>query len=291
MRILARLLALAIVLAPALAWGQSAVTLKDTTNAPVGTSGNPLYTTGTGGGGSGAVTAASGAFVNGSIVGLGNTTDVACAAYNTAACTANQLSRLIAETLANAATAANQNSTAAGTSAPNAGAIQGATGGVPVATSGITPGVISTGLVAVTGTHNAGSSVAGLQAIAAARGTGLAGWINQFTINSTTAGTNQLLVRLYKSTPAGGAYACTDGSAFVDTAAARALLITQPFSITMAAPANTTGDATAYGTNQGVWWPFVTSGNANVYACVVAVANDTTDVGSTIMFSVAALQY
>lgn len=55
-----------------------------------------LVTSGSGGGG-GAVTAASGAFVNGSIVELGNTTDTPCAAYNTAACTANQLERLIAE--------------------------------------------------------------------------------------------------------------------------------------------------------------------------------------------------
>lgn len=178
----------------------------------------------------------------------------------------------------------------AGTPSVNVVSVQGVLAATPVAVGAPTPGLVWTGLISVTGTHNAGSSVGGLQPIPVARISGGAGWINQISMNSTAGATNQIVFRVYKSTPAGGSYVCTDGTALTDTAAARALLITPPFAGTLTAPASTTGDATTYTTQQGVWWPFVTSGNTNVYVCAVTVANDTTDPASTVMFGAAAVQ-
>lgn len=128
--------------------------------------------------------------------------------------------------------------------------------------------------------HSAGQSVGGLTAIPVARGgVNLSGWVNGFALASPGGNAGAYVVRLYNGSPAGGSYTCTDNVAFVDTAAAKALLIANPFTLTAAAPSQTTGDSATYASLASIAWPFaITSGTGvSIYACVIAGATDTAD--------------
>ena len=149
-----------------------------------------------------------------------------------------------------------------------------------------TVGVIwqATGAVAAS-SHAAGTSVGGLTAITVARNAGLGGWITGVELISPGGNTGSYVVRIYQSNPAGGAYTCTDNAAFVDTAAAKALLLFNPFVMTPTAPAVTTGDSATYAAQLNVAWPFVTSTVPNIYVCVVTVAADTLDESNPLLLS------
>jgi hypothetical protein len=147
----------------------------------------------------------------------------------------------------------------------------------------------ATGVVA-NSSHAGGTSIGGLTAINAARNAGLGGWITGFNMISPGASVGSYVVRLYQSSPAAGAFACADNAAFVDTSAAKLLLIAPPFTIAPAAPGSTTGDAATYGQIANVAWPFLASVNQNVYACVVTVSADTADQANPLILGLDVVQ-
>lgn len=128
--------------------------------------------------------------------------------------------------------------------------------------------------------HAAGSSVGGLFSIPVARTPGGGAIVTQFMWISSGGATTQLLVRLWDVKPSGST-TCTDQTAFVSNATDDTHLITIPFTVTPAAPANTTGDAKTYAVNG--FTPPISIRNQDasqtqyVYACVLTTATDTAD--------------
>lgn len=147
----------------------------------------------------------------------------------------------------------------------------------------------ATGAVAAS-SHAAGTSIGGLTAISVARSPGLGGWINGIGMQSPGGSVGSYVVRVYQSNPNGGAYTCSDNAAFVDTAAAKTLLVFNPFTLTPQAPAVTTGDTTTYAALVGVAGPFTTSGSTNIYVCVLTVATDTADQNNPLLLSLNVVQ-
>lgn len=159
--------------------------------------------------------------------------------------------------------------------------------------SGSNIGGYDTGPVQVTATpanssHAAGTSVGGLFTLSLARTSGGSGEITQVLFKSSGASTGQYVVRIWGRNPTNTT--CTDNSAFAGSNTDDAQLITPPFSITPAAPAVTTGDANTYASVLNTNYGFLTSGNTNVYACVVTVATDTADENKAVYVTMDALQ-
>lgn len=150
-------------------------------------------------------------------------------------------------------------------------------------------GGFDSGPVQATGTtnsssHAAGSSLGGLITLPVARTSGGSGGISQITYKSGKGSTGQVLIRVWAHNPTNTT--CTDQTAFVGSTTDDAYLLTTPFPLTPAAPAVTTGDALTYATYLPGRLSFVTSGNTNIYACVLTVATDTTDESGTVYVTV-----
>ena len=154
----------------------------------------------------------------------------------------------------------------------------GTTNGV-VINSGNTGGFDS-GPVQATGavnasSHAAGTSLGGLITLAVARTSGGSGGISQIVYKSGKGSTGQVVLRIWAHNPTNTT--CTDNTAFVGSTTDDAYLITPPFALTPAALAVTTGDALTYAALLPGRLSFVTSGNTNLYACVLTVTTDTAD--------------
>jgi hypothetical protein len=139
--------------------------------------------------------------------------------------------------------------------------------------------VQSSGAVAAS-SHAAGTSLGGLMTLAVARVAGGSGGVSGVFYKSSLGSTGQVVVRMWDRQPTGTT--CTDNTAFVGSVTDDANLILPPFALTPAAPASTTGDARTYASLLPGRVSFLTSGNANLYACVVTVATDTVDEGGTV---------
>ena len=139
--------------------------------------------------------------------------------------------------------------------------------------------------------HAAGSSVGGLFSIPVARTPGGGAIVTQFMWISSGGATTQLLVRLWDVKPSGST-TCTDQTAFVSNATDDTHLITIPFTVTPAAPANTTGDAKTYAVNG--FTPPISIRNQDasqtqyVYACVLTTATDTADESAAVYVNLTA---
>lgn len=223
-----------------------------------------------GGGGGGAVTAVLGAFVNGSIVELGNTTDVACAAYNTSACTENQLDRLIAELLTNGIAVT--------------GTFWQATQPVSGNVGGFDSGPVQASVAVNSSSHAAGTSLGGLITIPIARTSGGSGGVSSILYKSSKGSVGQVVLRLWSRNPSGTT--CTDNTAFAGSSTDDAYLLTGPIPLTPQAPPVTTGDAATYAPYFPGRLSFATNGNANIYGCAVTVAIDTADESGNVIVTV-----
>lgn len=127
--------------------------------------------------------------------------------------------------------------------------------------------------------HAAGQSVGGLFTFPMARIAGGSGDLLQFVWQSTGGATVTYQVRLWDKNPASST--CTDNTAYVSNATDDKHLLVPPFTVTAAAPTNTTGDSKTYANYQFVpplsWRNQDTTKTVNLYACVVTTATDTAD--------------
>jgi hypothetical protein len=145
---------------------------------------------------------------------------------------------------------------------------------------GYDSGAISAVATPANSSHAAGTSIGGLFTVPIARGaTALAssGVISNLLWKSTGGSTGQLVIRIWQANPTH--ITCTDNTAFAGSDIDDTNLITTPFSITPAAPANTTGDSATYASSTGSWNyknADVTT-TQNLYICAVTVATDTAD--------------
>ena len=135
--------------------------------------------------------------------------------------------------------------------------------------------------------HTAGQSVGGLYSIPTARTAGGGGQLEQFMLISVGGDTPTLQVRLWDRKPTNSSFACTDNAAYAagsgstggTVPADQAHLLTPPFTVTLAAPGTTTGDAYTYGSYSFV--PPLSFKNQdgtttqNVYACLEATVTYT----------------
>lgn len=165
----------------------------------------------------------------------------------------------------------------AGTPSANVVSVQGVAAGTPLPVIGFSSGPVTATATPANSSHAAGTSIGGLFTLAVGRATGTSGRVTNFGWGSAGTSVGQLVVRIWDRNPTNTT--CTDNSAFVGSAADDARLIagSQPFAITPAAPAVTTGDTYSYASIIGVSWEFLTSGNANLYVCAITVATDTAD--------------
>ncbi len=139
--------------------------------------------------------------------------------------------------------------------------------------------------------HAAGSSVGGLFSIPIARINGGSGIITSFYWASSGGAVTQLLVRLWDVKPA--STTCTDQVAYAGNATDDTHLIAQPFTVTPAAPAVTTGDAKTYAGLGGLTLSYKnqdTSPTKNVYACVTTVTTDTADQNNPVYINLTGIQ-
>lgn len=127
--------------------------------------------------------------------------------------------------------------------------------------------------------HSAGTSVGGLFSIPIGRTNGGGGDVQNVIWTSTGGSAGQLLIRMWDKNPTGTT--CTDNTAFAESATDDQHLIFNPFTITPAAPASTTGDTNTYG-----YYAFTPplsfrnqdgTASKNVYLCAVTVSTDTAD--------------
>lgn len=136
---------------------------------------------------------------------------------------------------------------------------------------------------AVSGTLNAGSysagfSLGGLFTIPFARTNGGGGGLSEMSYRSRAGSVGQVVMRIWTKNPSGTT--CTDHTAFVGSVTDDAFLVLPPFSLTPAAPAVTTGDASTYASLLPGRISFLnadTSPGKNLYVCVLTVATDTAD--------------
>ena len=140
--------------------------------------------------------------------------------------------------------------------------------------------------------HTAGQSVGGLYSIPIARTNGGSGLLEQITLTSVGGDTPTLQVRLWDRAPTNSSFACTDNAAYAagsgstggTVGADQSHLLTPPFTITLAAPGTTTGDAYTYASYSFV--PPLSFKNQdstpskNVYACLQATTTYTPGIGA-----------
>jgi len=135
------------------------------------------------------------------------------------------------------------------------------------------------GMITVVGTggsvsHTAGQSVGGVFAIPLGRQNTGSGIVTNFMLIDAGGSITALLVRIWQKNPSGST--CNDNAAFVSNAADDAHLIVPPFTVTPAAPANTTGDAKTYASVAGVTWDYQNPlGDVLVYVCLITQATQT----------------
>lgn len=137
--------------------------------------------------------------------------------------------------------------------------------------------------------HAAGTSLGGLFTVPLARQSGGSGINTNFGYNSSGASTGPAIVRIWSRKPT--ATTCTDNVAFARSSIDDAWLIVPPFSITPAANAVTTGDATTWASLTIVTWDYKNQDSqipaapnfnnvapsVNMYVCVQTVGVDTAD--------------
>lgn len=124
--------------------------------------------------------------------------------------------------------------------------------------------------------HAAGVSVGGLFAVPIARIPGGSGIVSNFNIKSAGGFTGSgYLVRVWSRNPTNTM--CTDNSNFAGSSADDLFLVTAPFTLVPLAPATTTGDSATYASLPNQTWDYATSGNQNIYVCLVANSTDTAD--------------
>lgn len=127
--------------------------------------------------------------------------------------------------------------------------------------------------------HAAGVSVGGLFTFPEARVPGGSGLATQFTWISTGGAVVTYQVKLWDVSPTHTT--CTDNTAFAGSTVDDQHLITPPFTVTAAAPTNTTGDTKTYASFS--WSPPLSWRNQdatrtnNVYGCVITTQTDTAD--------------
>ena len=109
----------------------------------------------------------------------------------------------------------------------------------------------------------------------AASPTGVSNIITQFAMTSSGGSTGQYVVRIWTQPPVNTT--CVDNSAFVGNFATDDnFLITPPFSLTPAAPAVTTGDASTYASLTVQTFDFE-SPSGLAYVCIQTVSTNTAD--------------
>ena len=139
--------------------------------------------------------------------------------------------------------------------------------------------------------HAAGTSVGGLFSVPMARSIGGSGIITNVMLKSVGGSTGTYLVRLWDVKPVNST--CTDNTAFAGSAVDDEHLVAIPFSLTAAAPANTTGDSSTYASSTGLTIDYRNQdavATKNVYACLVTTATDTSDDGAAIYLNLTGTQ-
>ncbi len=152
-------------------------------------------------------------------------------------------------------------------------------------------GVVSATATPANSSHASGTANGGLFTLAIARTTGNSGIITNFNFKSTGGSTGTYVVRIWQKSPA--ATTCTDNVAFASSNVDDAFLITNPFAITAAAPAVTTGDSATYASNNGVTWDYKntdTIPTRNVYICMINAATNTADNNNAVRVSISGPQ-
>lgn len=148
----------------------------------------------------------------------------------------------------------------------------------PLPVIGSDSGPIAVSATPANSSHAAGVSVGGLFTIGVARASGTSGGLTAVLIKSVGGYASSYVLRLWSRNPTNTT--CTDNTNFAKSDTDDAYLMGGgPTSVSMAAPANTTGDSATYSGNviAGQYWDYATSGNANIYACLVNTATDTAD--------------
>lgn len=137
--------------------------------------------------------------------------------------------------------------------------------------------------------HSAGQSVGGLFQLPVSRVAGNSGEIENLLWISSGGDITAKQVRLWDVKPTVGT-TCTDGIAYVSNATDDAHLLLPPFTITPAAPTNTTGDAKTYASYTFgppiSWRNQDSSATKLVYGCVVTEATDTADESAAVYLDI-----
>lgn len=156
--------------------------------------------------------------------------------------------------------------------------------------TGFDPGPVAVTATPANASHAAGTAVgcaavtcAGNQGalflVPVARFAGYSLILTQIAVTSSGGYASPYLVRVWAANPVNTT--CKDNTAFVGNFTTDdAFLVTPPFSLTMAAPAQTTGDAGTYGASTGITWDarnLDATGTKFLYVCLVATATDTAD--------------
>ena len=139
--------------------------------------------------------------------------------------------------------------------------------------------------------HAAGVSIGGLFSIPIARTNGGSGIATTLYWTSTGGAVTQLLVRLWDKNPTNTT--CTDNTAFAESATDDQHLLITPFTMTPAAPVNTTGDTNTYITVAGLTLSFKNQdavATKNVYACVLTTSTDTADENKAVYINLTGVQ-
>jgi hypothetical protein len=139
--------------------------------------------------------------------------------------------------------------------------------------------------------HAAGNSIGGLFSVPIARVVGGSGVINQILWKSNGGSTGVLVFRIWQKNPTNTT--CADQTAFVGSDTDDQNLIVAPFTITPAAPGNTTGDSATYGSSNGLTYNFKNADavpTRNVYVCAITETTDTVDENMVVRLTLGAKQ-
>ena len=150
-----------------------------------------------------------------------------------------------------------------------------------------TDGMTQSSKTPANASHAAGTSVGGLFTLPMS---GFRGELRNFYLRSTGGSTGSYVVRIWARQPT--ASTCTDNVAFAGSTTDDALLLTAPFTVTPAAPASTTGDASTYAVQAGLALDFLNKDvpqAGSLYVCLVTVATDTADQNNVVVVSVSGL--
>jgi len=149
----------------------------------------------------------------------------------------------------------------------------------PQAVVGFDPGPTIAEATPANASHAAGTSVGGLFSVPIARVPGGSGIATNLFWKFTGGGTGSYVVRLWSVQPTNTT--CTDNVAYSQSNEQDdRFLIVPPFTITAAAPGNTTGDSASYAQQLGITFDYRnldSTRTPNIYECLVTTGIDTAD--------------